>query len=404
MTPCSIAPGGEVLNEIPRVAFLADSFHEVNGAARTCRELEAFARRRGYPFFSIRCGPSPRFECDRENWVLELSRSRFAIPVDTDLRFDPVFLSVSKLVEEKLRKFQPEVIHITSPGDLGILGAFLGHRLKIPLVLSWHTNLHEFASRRVLNTFHWLPRNVREGSASTVERFVLDRLLWFFGRGEAILAPNRELVDLLRTHTGKPVFLMERGIDTNVFHPSLRNRTDETVVLGYVGRLMPEKNVRLLAMVEKELRKAGHNNFRFVIAGGGTERAWLEENLSSAEFTGIVDPNAVAPIYANLDVFVFPSRTDTFGNVVQEALATGVPAVVTNCGGPKFIVNHGLTGFVAQNDEEFCRYAVQLARDGELRRRMGAAARKQMESRSWDRIFETVYDAYRAGIHNYNQL
>lgn len=335
--------------------------------------------------------------------MLELSRSRFAIPVDTDLRFDPVFLSVSKLVEEKLRKFQPEVIHITSPGDLGILGAFLGYRLKIPLVLSWHTNLHEFASRRVLNTFHWLPRNVREGSASTVERFVLDRLLWFFGRGEAILAPNRELVDLLRTHTGKPVFLMERGIDTNAFHPSLRNRTDETVVLGYVGRLMPEKNVRLLAMVEKELRKAGLHNFRFVIAGGGTEQAWLAENLPGAEFTGVVDPNAVARIYANMDVFVFPSRTDTFGNVVQEALATGVPAVVTNSGGPKFIVDHGLTGFVAQNDEEFCRYAVQLAQDGELRRRMAAAARKQMESRSWDRIFETVYEAYRAGIRNYNQ-
>jgi glycosyltransferase involved in cell wall biosynthesis len=107
---------------------------------------------------------------------------------------------------------------------------------------------------------------------------------------------------------------------------------------------------------------------------------------------------ALAEAYANMDVFTFPSRTDTFGNVVLEAFASARPAVVTNAGGPKFIVRDGTSGFVADTDGDFIERTTRLLADAGLRERMGAAARSQACGESWDSVFEQVYDGYRAGI------
>ena len=168
---------------------------------------------------------------------------------------------------------------------------------------------------------------------------------------------------------------MGRGIDTELFHPARRSRTDSDLVLAFVGRLMPEKNLRLLPQVAAALRYAGVERFRFQITGAGGERAWLERNLPNAMFTGVLSGEALARAYADADIFLFPSRTDTFGNVVQEALASGVPAIVMNEGGPRFIVRHGVTGMVASSDEEFCQSAVTLASNERVRREMGRAGR-----------------------------
>ncbi|HEY7387066.1 MAG TPA: hypothetical protein VH640_01055, partial [Bryobacteraceae bacterium] len=115
---------------VPRVAFLADSFHEVNGAARTCRELAAFANRRGYPFFSVRFSKREAFS-DGSFWVLELKRSRISVGVDPDLRFDLTFRRLWKPLETRLRQFMPELIHVIGPGELGILGAVAAWRMGV---------------------------------------------------------------------------------------------------------------------------------------------------------------------------------------------------------------------------------------------------------------------------------
>jgi phosphatidylinositol alpha 1,6-mannosyltransferase len=378
------------MGPVTRVALFADTFYEVNGAARTCREWDAFARRRRLPFFCVRWGKARALSSE----ALELVRSGLAFLVDPDLRFDPCFYRVLEPVQKELERFRPDVIHVTSPGDLGILGAILAVRLKAKLALSWHTNLHEFAAQRVRQMCSWIPRMLRTQTAMAVERYVLDRVCWFFGRGDVLFAPNPELRLLLHLRTGKPVFRMGRGIDTELFRPERRTRADNVLVVGFVGRLMPEKNLRLLPRVADALRAAGISNFRFQITGSGSERAWLERHLPQAEFTGLLSGQALATAYANLDVFAFPSRTDTFGNVVQEALACGVPAIVTDSGGPRFIVRSGVSGFVASSDAEFCERIVQLARDERLRREMSRAARRQVENQSWDSVFQEVYEAY----------
>src|SRR5262249_13901341 len=178
-------------------------------------------------------------------------------------------------------------IHIIGPGDLGILGAAIAARLKVPLAASWHTNLHEYAAKRVARAGFWLPSGVRRRVTSFVEQFVIDRVCWFFGRAQVVFAPNSELAAMLHERTGRPVFPMGRGIDTALFNPGRRARTDTDLVLSYVGRLMPEKNLRLLAKVERALTEAGITNYRIQVTGSGSERGWLERNLRKAAFTGV---------------------------------------------------------------------------------------------------------------------
>jgi glycosyltransferase involved in cell wall biosynthesis len=188
---------------------------------------------------------------------------------------------------------------------------------------------------------------------------------------------------------------MPRGVDAELFNPARRRRNpdDREIVLGFVGRLSVEKNVTLLAQIQQELEAKGQTNFRFFIVGHGNEEAWLRERLPRAEFTGVLKGEPLAEAYARMDLFVFPSHTDTFGNVVLEALASGVPAIVTPDGGPATIVRDGETGRVV-TDAEFAAAIAGVIADSARLAQMRLAARSYALTKSWDSVFEGVYTAY----------
>ena len=144
-----------------RVAFFTDSFHEVNGVALTSRQFDAFARRRGLPFLSVHAGPRTDYRVEGEHRTLELARSRAAVPIDRDMSFDPILPQRKEEVGRLLKDFRPDVIHITGPSDIGILGAWLAHRQRVPLLASWHTNLHEFAALRLNKLIRFVPDAMR---------------------------------------------------------------------------------------------------------------------------------------------------------------------------------------------------------------------------------------------------
>ncbi len=378
----------------PRVAYFTDCYHEVNGVALTSRQFECFARRRQLPFFNVHAGPLNRMSTEGSVTMLELDSSKISFPLDDGFSFDLLFLRWLDPVREFLLKFKPDLIHVTSMGAFGLLGAVLAEQCRLPLVASWHTNVHQFGAKR-LESFCWfLPDRMRKGLRTTAQSSALRIALRFYRRAKLVFAPNRQLIRLLKKGTGRPVVPMWRGVDTHLFDPARRERSDDDLVLGYVGRIRPEKNVRFLAELQQRLLSAGIHNHRFLIVGQGDERDWLEQNLSNAEFPGVLHGEELANAYANMDLFVFPSRTDTFGNVVQEALSSGVPAVVTKHGGPKYLVQHGETGYIAQDSNDFCDRVVQLAGDSTLHRRMSETARRTMLDRSWDSVFEGVYRAY----------
>jgi phosphatidylinositol alpha 1,6-mannosyltransferase len=141
-----------------------------------------------------------------------------------------------------------------------------------------------------------------------------------------------------------------------------------------------------------------------VIVGDGAERDWLQKHMQQAEFTGVLTGHDLSRAFANLDLFLFPSETDTFGLAVLEALASGVPAVVSSIGGPKDTVQHGKTGYVATNLEQFVGLADRLLTQRELLPAMRLAARSYALSTSWDVIFENMYKAYERFFYASNSI
>jgi phosphatidylinositol alpha 1,6-mannosyltransferase len=312
------------MNGWPRVAFFSDSFHGVDGVATTCRNVVDAARSQSLPFLAVHAGAKTSRSRDGSLEILELERGPLALELDKHLKFDLLFVRYYKQVLEAVRKFRADVVHITGPGDVGITGARVAHALGLPLVASWHTNLHTFAARRLSQVTLWLPDPQRRALTETTERYVLQACVRFYKIARVVMAPNREDINFLHCQTKKPVFPMRRGVDTLLFSPNKRDVTDRYFRIGFVGRLCPEKSVRFLAELERALCQEGFHSYRFLIVGDGGERPWLERNLQRADFTGELHGELLARAYANMDLFAFPSETDTYGNVVSEAMASGI--------------------------------------------------------------------------------
>jgi phosphatidylinositol alpha 1,6-mannosyltransferase len=379
-----------------RIAFFTDSLHEVNGVALTSREFVNFARRRSIPTFSVHAGPADRVIQEGSITTWEFRRGPVRWTMEHDLAIDLLFLRYRNRLLAALREFRPDLVHITGPGDAGILGALAAWELKVPLVASWHTNIHEFAARRLSRLLSLAPSGIRTRLSGWVERKSLDRCMWFYGLARLLFAPNPELVELLSERTGRPTHLMKRGIDTALFSPNSSARQDPIFTIGYVGRLSPEKNVRMLFDLQRSLEAAGLANYRFLVVGEGSERLALRSGLRRAELPGVLSGEKLRQAYASMDVFVFPSFTDTFGNVVLESMASGVVPVVASAGGPKFLVEHGVTGYIATQPQEFAAAILELYNDRPRRDAMGEAARRSAAQYSWDAVFERMHVNYNA--------
>jgi phosphatidylinositol alpha 1,6-mannosyltransferase len=381
-----------------RVALFTDCFSEANGVATLSRQFAAFAARRQLPLLCVRSGPRTRATARPSLTTVEIKRGPASFPLDYDLSCDPFLSRYKNWVTAQVLAFHPDLVHITGPGDIGILGLWVAHTLRVPLVASWHTNLHEYAGRRLNKLFSFLPDAWRQRVCLTAEEQTLRACTRFYGLARFLLAPNLAMVHLLHERTGKPAFPMAHGVDTEAFSPERRCRRDRSFYIGYVGRLTPEKNVRLFVDLERSLLARGQRNFRLTLIGEGSERDWLRKNLEFVETPGILRGEALAEGFANMDVFVFPSRTDTFGLVLLEAMASGVPVVVCPDTGARVGVRHGVTGFLAPDLHSFTDSVLQLMSSPTLRQRMGAAARVFACSNTWDIVFERLYRTYQSGL------
>jgi phosphatidylinositol alpha 1,6-mannosyltransferase len=379
----------------PRIAYFPDSFHEVNGVAHTSRNFAAYAQRHSIPMLCVRAGQTTRLLPPQGSVeALELGRSPLSVGMEKDLSFDPLFFRYSTLISDTVRAFRPTIIHITGPSELGLFGAYFARQLRIPLVASWHTNVHEYAARRM----RWLSKHLGSSGPRLerrTEAAALDAIARFYRLAQVHYAPNPELCVLLERKTNRPCHLMQRGVETSIFTPARRTRppNDGRIVLGYVGRLSVEKNVALLPRIDAQLR--GQNiHPQWLIIGHGAEEDYLRRELGDAALAGVLRGETLAEAYANMDLFVFPSHTDTFGNVVLEALASGVPAIVTSDGGPAHILTAaGPVGRIV-SDTGFAPAIAGLLTHPETLTTMRSAARTYALRCSWDTVFDRVLAAY----------
>jgi glycosyltransferase involved in cell wall biosynthesis len=377
-----------------RIAFFPDVYNEVDGVANTSRHFEAFAKERQFPFLIVHAGPRKQIVTTGTITTVQLPRGPFTFPLDRAHEYDLGFWRYYRELVSLVRDFEPDVVQITGPSDLGMLGALIAHKLSIPLAASWQTNLHQYARSRLSSLLSVFPESLSRPLLSAVERWTLRAATRFYKIPQLLFTPNREMLALLEQTTGKPCLLMSHSVDTSVFSPEFRDREKGPFTIGYVGRLTAEKNVRVLADIERALVARGHRDFRMVVVGEGAEGKWLRKNMAHAEFTGTLIGKDLSRAFANMDFFVFPSETDTFGLAVLEALASGVPALVSSVGGPKFTVQHCKTGYVATNFEEFVAFTDLVLTQPDVLPAMARAGRLYALSTSWDLGFEGMLKAY----------
>jgi glycosyltransferase involved in cell wall biosynthesis len=293
-----------------------------------------------------------------------------------------------------------ELVHYTTPGPVGLAAMFVASRMKLPMVGSFHTQLSEYTA-------------LLSGSAR-LGQLMREYQRWPYGKCERILVPSiatRELLVAAKIRAEK-IQLWTRGVDTDLFAPARRSAalreawgvTDGRPALIYVGRLSREKGLDLVPPLARALRDAGVDH-RLVFVGDGPMRQTLHQACPDAVFTGAMPHAEVAAAMASADVFLFPSRTDTLGNVVLEAQASGLPVLVSDEGGPRENILNGETGFICIEQGErrsaepselgMAPRALQLARDRAQRMAMGEAARAYALDRSWTRALAPLYQAYR---------
>lgn len=378
-----------------RVALFTDSFHETNGLGTLCRQYVTFAQERDLPLLCVCGGPATRVTRTGGVERLQLRRGVCAFHVDADVLYDPLFFRHVGVAVERLRAFRPDLVHITGPGDVSLVGVCAASLLGVPTVATWHTNFHEYAQRRVEAWTGVLPRVLRNAAASAAGAVTLRTVLSFYRTCHFLAAPNQSMADALAERTKRPTFLMAHGVDTSRFVPGTENRGDRPFTIGYVGRLSPEKNVRALVEVERQLLARGESGFRFSVVGDGSEREWLRRHMRTAEFPGLLHGPALAAAFAGMDAFVFPSLTDTFGLVILEAMSAGVPVIVSPATGARAGVVDGVDGFYS---DDFAASLQRLMHDSDTRVAMGKAARAHACARSWPGVFDDLYRIYHEGL------
>jgi glycosyltransferase involved in cell wall biosynthesis len=285
-----------------------------------------------------------------------------------------------------------DLVHYTTPGPVGLAAMFVASRLQVPMVGSFHTQLAEYTA--LLSGSERLGHLMREYQR------------WPYGKCARILVPSAATRDLLIAAKIRPdaIRIWTRGVDTDRFAPSRRSAAmrqawgvdDARPALIYVGRLSREKGLALVPAIARTLREAGVDH-RLVFVGDGPMRETLQQACPDAVFTGALPHAEVATAMASADVFLFPSRTDTLGNVVLEAQASGLPVLVSDAGGPRENILDGESGFVCaeRGALDMPVQALHLASDRTLRVSMGEAARRYALSRSWASAMVPLYDAYR---------
>jgi glycosyltransferase involved in cell wall biosynthesis len=283
------------------------------------------------------------------------------------------------------------VVHITTPGPIGLAARLVASRLRLPLVGSFHTHLAEYAT-------------MLSGSM-TAGRVMRSYMNWLYRPSRRLLVPSESTRTLLADggFDRSRIALWTRGVDTHVFSPARRSEplrerwgvSDRRPALIFVGRLSREKGLVLFDDLQTLLIRH-HVSHRLVFVGDGPMRDELKRLCPDAVFTGTLPHSDVAEAMESADVFVFPSTTDSAGNVVLEAQACGLPVIVSDQGGPSENMRDGETGFICEagNAASFCRPIIELLKSGEAKRLMGRAGREYALMRRWPAVLAPLYHAW----------
>ena len=374
-----------------KLSLVTETFPpDVNGVANTLgRWVDAFTNR-GHQVQILR----PKHA--RDPWTMQ-TVAACPVPFYPEVR---IGLPWPGQVIRTLKQHRPDLIHVATEGLLGFVSLLAASRLRIPIVSSFHTHFDRYCEHYGMG---W------------IRSLGLHYLRWFHNRTRSTLAPSRATCKQLIEAGFKRVALWSRGIDDQCFHPNKRSYElrhtwgagEHECVILYVGRLAQEKNLTLLVNAYQQLRsrpKQESFNAVLVLVGDGPMRPWLEQQQNTGVLvTGILRGEALAQAYASADLFAFPSRTETFGNVILEAQASGLAVLAMNDATMCERIQHQSTGWLAKNDQDFREAMWHLIIQPNLRRELGHKARLAAETQSWQPIFDQLEQYYLDIIFNFHK-
>ncbi len=371
-----------------RVAHFTDTFKEVNGVARTLQQQLAVGRDLGKDYRIVTCfADSTPFEPGVKQFdpvgvheVPEYPELKLLVP--------PFMQMLKYCYDEGITH-----IHAATPGPVGLAALGVARILQLPISGTYHTAIPEY------------------GKALTGDSYVEDVLWkgvsWFYEQMDTIFVPSKATAQILIEHgmTEEKMQVYPRGIDIDRFHPSKQSNIlserfgiqDGLPNMLFVGRVSKEKNLHLLAVAYRALLERGIQA-RLIVCGDGPYRKEMEGLLEEtpALFTGYLKGEELPALYASSGFLVFPSTTDTFGNVVLEAQASGIPVIVTDEGGPQENLLPGETGLIVKGNEvePLVEAMAQLCQDPARVKAMGAAGRDYMSRRGFREAFAKLYGMY----------
>ena len=300
-----------------------------------------------------------------------------------------VALGLDRKAKKVLEEFEPEVVHIATPDILGRSALRWAKQRYLPVLATYHTH---FASYLDYYKMGFL------------EKGLWANLRKFYDKCDATYVPSQSMIEVLNQHGLRHnLSVWARGIEQDRFGPEHRSDSfrarygiqKEDVVVCFISRLVAEKGLSVLAQVAEDLEHQGIAH-KCLVVGDGPARKDLEKDMNEAIFTGKLFGEELSQAYASSDIFLFPSESETFGNVTLEAMASGLPCVVADATGSKSLVVSGESGFLARprDSDQFFEYTRDLILDRKLREKMGRKAQEKSLEFSWDAILAQMKDNY----------
>jgi glycosyltransferase involved in cell wall biosynthesis len=374
-------------NDRLKVAHFTDTFYEVNGVALTLQQQVKLALKNNKQYTLITCHKEHREEQSGVKNFLPIGSYELPEYPEQKVFYPPLLEMLSFCYNQRFNH-----LHSATPGPIGLAALAISKILKLPISGTYHTAIPQYVQ-------------ILTGDAN-IEDLAWKYILWYYSQMDVIYAPSRSTRDELIDKGIKPekIRIYPRGINVEKFNPA--HRTDRLekqfnfsggITLLYVGRVSKEKNIHLLGRAFETLARK-RPDLRLVIVGDGPYLDAMQRAMKGVpcHFTGYLRGTALSEIYAGADLFLFPSTTDTFGNVVLEAQASGLPVIVTDQGGPCENMIDGQTGLVVPGDdsEALQEAMASLVDHPDRMRRMGMAARQYMEQRSFEAAFLQTWQMY----------
>ncbi len=364
-----------------KIALFSDTYYpQINGVTNTLDKLIKYFESNNieYKIFA------PKYDDEYDDNHTERFYSlKFFLYPECRLALPNIFR-----ISQSLSKFKPDVIHIMTEFNMGITGLNYGKRHNIPTISNYTTNFSQYTEYYNLEF---------------LKQPIWDYMRWFHNQNDITLCPSNEAKKLLNKNGINKTSLFSRGIDSHRFNPAFRNEdlrkklgTENKVTFLYVGRVSFEKDMDVLCESYKAIKER-YDNASLIITGDGPYLEKCKEMFPrDTIYTGFKKGNELAEIYASCDIFVCPSSTETFGNVILEAMASGLAVIGADAGGIGEIIKHRQDGlkFRAKDSAGLTCCMQELIENISLRNYIVSNGLKFAQNRTWDKIIDNLFDIY----------